>query len=102
METNEQGRGSGHNFGGALPLSNDEIIRAISTFSNGYVKPDAKATESGNTTGFVRDTKDFRPFIFALSDELCRRAGVDCEEYKRAEEEKEKENKRRRRNHDYD
>lgn len=51
------------------------LIEWLSVLSNGYVKPDVNKTSS-NSTGVVRDTKKFFPYIDELNDELCKRLEV--------------------------
>jgi len=49
------------------------LINWLSVLNEGYVKPDAntaKAQETSNTTGIVRDTKDFIPYIDKINHEL--------------------------------
>jgi hypothetical protein len=50
------------------------LINWLSVLNKGYVKPDAntsKAPGTSNTTGIVRDTKDFIPYIDKINEELA-------------------------------
>ena len=59
-------------------MSNTDLIDWLRALSNGYVKPDLTKGDSSNTTGIVRETKNYIPFIMLINTELCRRAGLDC------------------------
>ncbi len=65
--------------------SQDELhylLKWLSVLSNGYVKPDVnKGHEaSNNTTGVIRDTKDFRPYINAINKKLSETLNIDIDE----------------------
>jgi len=50
------------------------LLQWLQILNNGYVKPDANASKSNgtsNTTGIVKDTKDFTPYIDKINVELA-------------------------------
>ena len=59
-------------------MSNEELIHWLEVLGNGYVKPDLSKTATNNTTGVVRETKNYFPFIMRINEELCKRAHINC------------------------
>lgn len=52
-----------------------ELINYLKVLGNGYVKPDL-ATSGKSSSGVVRDTKKYFPYIESLNEEMCKRAGI--------------------------
>lgn len=55
------------------------LINWLAVLNKGYVKPDvntSKASGTSNTTGIVRDTKDFIPYIDKINAELATSLGI--------------------------
>lgn len=52
-----------------------ELVDYLEVLGNGYVKPDL-ATEGRVQSGVVRDTKKYFPYIDAINQEMCKRAGI--------------------------
>lgn len=64
-------------------MTNEDLISWLRVLGEGYVKPDIYAVDNQNTTGVVKDTAQYMPFIMSINSELCRRAGVDCPDVSR-------------------
>ncbi len=53
----------------------DAMINWLKVLNEGYAKPDLSANQSSGT---VRETKDFKPFIMLINSKLCELSGLDC------------------------
>lgn len=57
-------------------LNANDLINWLNVLSNGYVKPDL--SDNKNSTGIVRETKNYIPFIMAINARLCELSGIEC------------------------